>query len=117
MGADDLAAVIRNHAARTPAVVIAREHAMPNALLAALPNTPVCLYHRNWDVALARPEPFAGFDLFHESIPPNQVEPRIAQIHARGQRVMAFTINDAEVADRWRRAGADWIISDVPQQL
>ncbi len=118
LAAPQLLEVLTRHARRTPLVVIARGHEMPEYLLNANASLAVMLYTRDWNEARDRSaNGFSGFDLPHDSDDLELVARCMNQFEKQCQKVAVWTVNDVDAAWRWQELGAEWIITDRPLLL
>ena len=113
---DALAEVIEAASTLEPMVIVRGD--LPRPARAALGDTPIYLFEKEWDRAYARrDEPIDGYDLKHDPVPDRRIAAERARFAAAGKEIAVWTINDRARAERWLDAGVEWVITDRPEMF
>lgn len=110
------AVVAAIRASGRPCAVHSFDHRIPKRVRDLAPEIPVGILQTSYPVDPVRPmRDAAARDLWQhwESID----EPLVETVHANGGRVIAWTVNDVDVARRLIGRGVDGICTDVPASL
>lgn len=110
------ARALRTHDPEHPVVVSCFDPAMLLAFRQVAPDVPAALLiapKQRWTGGLTRPLGVAGVHPERSLITADDV----AWHHERGRRVMTWTVNDLDAAERLLAAGVDGIITDDPAKM
>ncbi len=110
------ARALRAHDPDHPVVVSSFDPAMLLAFRQLAPGVPTALLiapKQRWTGGLARPLSVAAVHPERSLVRAEDV----ARHHQRGRRVMTWTVNDVDEAERLLAAGVDGIISDDPERM
>jgi glycerophosphoryl diester phosphodiesterase len=109
--------VLRRHERMLPTVVSSFEMGALRAVRNAAPEAPIGVLWQNTDIEALWA---AAEELQAVSVHPHWMlatDDLVAAAHARGLRVLVWTVNEPEDIARLAAAGVDGIISDFPERL